>query len=289
MTDRPAGRLIPSHAPAVPVPPGACDCHMHVYGNPTAFPVAPDAAFPAVSGGTVETYLAARAVLGLSRAVVVQPSAYGFDNRCTLDAMARMGEGARGVAVVSPNVDEAELDRLTALGIRGERFFMLSDGALGWEDLERVAARVAPFGWHIQMQLDGRLLPEYERRLARLPCPLVVDHNGKFLEPVDTDHPGVRALLRLIDTGRCWVKTSGVYETSLSGAPAYEDVARIARLLIQSAPERCLFATNWPHPSKPDALPDDAHLIDLFAEWCGSESVVRRIMVANAAEVYGFG
>ena len=282
-------RLMPHRAPSVPVPAGACDCHMHIYGDPGSYPVPAGSAFPPVAGGTIDAYLKVRERLGLSRAVVVQPSAYGFDNRCTLDAIARMGDAARGVAVVPPDVAEDELARLTELGIRGERFFMLPGGALGWDDLEVLAAKAAPFGWHIQLQLDGRLLPEFEQRLAALPCPLVIDHNGKFLEPVPTDHPGVLALLRLLESGRCWVKTSGVYETSKSGPPDYPDVAAIARLLIRTLPERCLFATNWPHPSKRNDPPNDAQLIDLFAEWCGDDAVIRRIMVANAAEVYGFG
>lgn len=165
---------------------------------------------------------------------------------------------------------------------------MIGGGLLGWDDLETLAAKTAAFGWHVQMQMDGRRLHEVEERLARLPGGLVIDHNGKFLEPVGLDHPGFAALRRLIDNGRTWVKTSGVYETSRIGAPDYPDVAALARALIAHAPERCLFATNWPHPSKPDSPPDDAGLIDLFRDWCGSDAVAKRIMVDNAAELYEF-
>lgn len=280
--------LLPARAPAFRPPPGACDCHMHIYGPEKLYPPAPDAPFPPVAGGDIAAYLKARDVLGLSRAVVVQPSVYGFDNTATLDAMAVMGEDARGVAVVPPDVGDAELDRLTRLGIRGIRFFMIGGGALGWDDLDRLAARVAEHGWHVQMQMDGRLLHEREAQLARLPGTLVIDHNGKFLEPVETDHPGFRALLRLIEAGRTFVKTSGVYETSRDGAPDYGDVGRLARALIAAAPERCLFATNWPHPSKPGNPPDDAALIDLFRAWCGGDSVATRIMAENPAGLYGF-
>lgn len=280
--------LIPARPPAFRPPPGACDCHMHIYGPAETYPPAPDSPFPPVAGGDIAAYMKVRARLGLSRAVVVQPSVYGFDNRATLDAMSVLGEEARGVAVVLPDVSEDELDRLTGLGIRGIRFFMIGGGALGWDDLETLAAKTAAFGWHVQMQMDGRHLHEQAERLARLPGRLVIDHNGKFLEPVGLDHPGFAALRRLLDGGRTYVKTSGVYETSRTGAPDYADVAALARALIAHAPERCLFATNWPHPSRPSNPPDDARLVDLFREWCGSDALAAGIMTDNAAELYGF-
>ncbi len=262
---------------------------MHAYGDPTVYPPHPASPFPPVAGGDVETYKRVRDILGLTRAVVVQPSVYGFDNRATLDAMAALGDVARGVAVVPPDVTDTELERLTGLGICGIRFFMIGGGSLGWDDLDLLAAKTAAFGWHVQMQLDGRHLDDHADRLARLPGRLVIDHNGKFLEPVDIGHPGVLALRKLIDGGKTWVKTSGVYETSRTGAPDYADVAVLARAMIAHAPERCLFATNWPHPSKPGNPPDDANLVDLFAQWCGDAAIATRIMVDNAAEVYGFG
>ncbi|MBB3773042.1 D-galactarolactone isomerase [Angulomicrobium tetraedrale] len=280
--------LLPSRPPAFRPPPGACDCHMHIYGPAALYPPAPSSPFPPVAGGDIATYLKVRAALGLTRAVVVQPSVYGFDNRATLDAMAMLGDDARGVAVVPPDVDDAELERLTGLGIRGIRFFMIGGGALGWDDLDTLAAKTAAFGWHVQMQMDGRLLADEVDRLSRLPGRLVIDHNGKFLEPVGLDHPGFLALRRLLDAGRTYVKTSGVYETSRFGAPDYADVAVLARALIAQAPERCLFATNWPHPSKPGNPPDDAKLIDQFGDWCSSEAIATRIMVDNPADLYGF-
>jgi D-galactarolactone isomerase len=280
--------LIPTRIPAFLPPPNACDCHMHAYGPAEIYPPRPDSPFPPVAGGDIESYKRVRAMLGLTRAVVVQPSVYGFDNRVTLDAMAALGADARGVAVVPPDVSDDELARLTDLGIRGIRFFMIGGGSLGWDDLEMLAAKTAAFGWHVQMQMDGRLLHEEADRLGRLPGRLVIDHNGKFLEPVGIDHPGFAALRRLIDNGRTWVKTSGVYETSRVGAPDYPDVALLAQTLIAQAPERCLFATNWPHPSKPGNPPDDARLVDLFHGWCGNDLVAARIMVDNPAELYGF-
>jgi D-galactarolactone isomerase len=275
-------------APATRPPAGATDCHMHAYLAPSERPTDAAAAFPPVPHGSIDNYLRVQKQLGLARAVVVQPSVYGFDNSPTLAAMAALGENGRGVAVVPPDVPDAELERLTALGVRGVRFFMLSGGALPWDCLPELAARVAGFGWHVQLQTDGRSLADHAAVLRALPCRLVIDHNGKFLAPVETTHAGFRTLLELVDRGNTWVKTSGVYETSLEGAPDYADVAVLARKLIDAAPERCLFATNWPHPTKPAAPPDDGHLIDLFMHWCGDARTAARIMVDNAAEVYGF-
>lgn len=280
--------LLPTNPPATKLPPGACDCHMHIYGDPAIYPSAPNSPFAPVAGGTIDGYLALRQLLGLTRAVVVQPSAYGTDNRCTMAAVARMDGDARAVVVVDETADDAELDRLTRAGARGLRFFMLPGGVLGWDRLAPLAARVAPFGWHIQLQMDGRFLHEREAELMQLPCPLVIDHNGKFLEPVNTDHPGFAALCRLIESGKAWVKTSGVYETSRSGAPDYADVSVLARSLIDRFPERCVWATNWPHPSKPGNPPNDSNLVDLFAGWCGSTERMHRILVDNPATLYGF-
>ncbi len=199
-----------------------------------------------------------------------------------------LGEAARAVVVVDRGVTDEELDRLTALGARGIRFFMLPGGVLPWDILDEMAARVAPFGWHVQLQLDGRELHEREAVLRRLPARLVVDHNGKFLEPVAPGHPGFQALLRLVETGSCWVKVSAPYETSRQGPPLYGDVGVLAKALIRAAPERMVWASNWPHPTALANLPDDRALLDLLLEWTGDEDVRRRILTDNPAELYGF-
>ena len=272
----------------VVLPRGSTDCHMHIYGDPTIYPVNPDTPFHPVPGGDIDAYLRLQKALGLERAVVVQPSAYGTDNRCTLDALERLGRNGRAVVVIDESMPEAGMRELSEKGVRGIRFFMLKGGVLGWEFLEAMARRAAECGWHIQLQMDGRYLHERLAELSRLPCTLVIDHNGKFLEPVALEHAGVRALFRLLDGGRAWVKTSGVYETSRHGAPDYEDVAVLARALIDRFPERCVWATNWPHPSKPDSPPDDKHLLNLALSWCGSQLRAQQIFVDNPGQLYGF-
>ncbi|HUL10221.1 MAG TPA: amidohydrolase family protein [Candidatus Acidoferrum sp.] len=271
--------------PRLQAPAAACDTHMHVYDAkyplaPTAVAKPPDA--PA------EAYRAVMQRLGLGRAVIVQPSAYGTDNRCTLAGMAALGpDRARGIAVVDDQVSEKALADLTAAGMRGARLHMLPGGAIPWSMADAVAARVQAVGWHVQLQLDGRLLPERETQIRAWPGRIVIDHVGKFLEPVPPDHAAFRCLLRLVDSGRLWVKLSAPYEVSRSGPPLYADVGRLAKILVAAAPERMLWASNWPHPSV-SAKPDDAMLLDLLLEWARDEATRRRILVDNPAELYGF-
>ena len=272
-------------APRLKAPAGACDTHMHVYDK--KYPLAPTAV-SAVPDAPVEGYQAVQRRLGLSRTVVVQPSAYGTDNRCTLEAVAKLGkEKARGIAVVDDKVSAEELRRLSDGGMRGVRFHMLPGGALPWEILDRVAARVQDAGWHVQLQLDGRLLPEREAQVRSWPGRIVIDHVGKFLEPVPVDHPAFRCLLRLVESSRVWVKLSAPYEVSKMGPPRYDDVGRLAKALVKAAPERMLWASNWPHPSVKEK-PDDAVLLDLLLDWAPDERTRQRILVDNPAELYAF-
>jgi D-galactarolactone isomerase len=274
--------------PRLKAPGGACDTHMHFYDTEDRYPVAPSALFlppPA----RVADYRGVQARLGLERVVVVQPSSYGTDNRCTMDAVAELGDSARAIVVVDRSAEDSELQRLTDAGARGIRFHMFPGGALPWEILEEMAARVRPFGWHVQLQCNGRLLPEREAMLKRLPITLVIDHVGRFQDPVPPDHEAFRCLLRLLEGGRTWVKLSAPYESSKSGPPAYDDVSVLAKALVEAAPERMLWASNWPHPGKDDRrMRDEALLLDLLLDWAPDEATRRRILVDNPAELYGF-
>ena len=271
--------------PRLAAPPGSCDCHMHIYED--RFPLVPTATFKPPNAPP-SAYQDVQRTLGITRAIVVQPTGYGFDNRATLEGIAALGSGARGIAVVRPDVSDAELGRLTDAGMRGVRFHMQPGGVLPWYVLDGLAAKVQPFGWHVQLQLDGRELPQHESRLKKLPCTLVVDHVGKFGQPgTTTEHPGFNALLRLLDTGNCWVKLSAPYETSKIGPPRYDDVLPLARALAKANPERCLWASNWPHPNQ-KVVPTNAAMLDLLLDWVDDEATRARILVDNPAELYGF-
>ncbi|HEV7264975.1 MAG TPA: amidohydrolase family protein [Falsiroseomonas sp.] len=276
--------------PALPVPPGATDCHMHIYGRPERYPVAQTNPSPVPFGADLVGYRAVQAKLGLTRTVVVQPTAYGADNTCTLDAVAALGlDAARAVVVATPETSEGELRRLHAAGARGARAFLLKGGLVPWERLADLAARIAPLGWHVQLQFDGGELPEREAMLSRLPCPVVIDHLGRFHDPVPPDAPAVRALLRLLDSGRVWVKASSPYGVSRSGPPGYADVSKIARAVIAAAPERVVWGSNWPHPNAPEPKPDEAPLLDLLSAWAPDERERHTILMDNPARLYGFG
>ena len=277
--------MIEQSAPKLKAPRGAVDCHIHVYD--ASYPTAKTAKVlpPPAS---VEEYLAARNALGIDRTVVVQPSAYGKDNSLTLKTMAAIGDGARGIAVVDDTVSDAELERLTKLGIRGIRFFMLAGAPLPIDILETMAARVAPFGWTVNFQTDGRELADYEARLGKLPTTVTIDHVGKFLEPVEPDHPGFRALLRLIDNGKTWFKLAAPYETSKVGPPYYDDVGKLAKILAKHAPERGLWASNWPHPMAGEKTPQNAWMLDMLLDWVPDENTRKKILVDNPVKLYGF-
>lgn len=267
------------------VPPGACDTHMHFYDEKV--PGAPGTFLP--GHFPVEAYRALQKRLGLERVIVVQPNAYADDNTVTLNSIGELGSGARGVAVVRPGVADAELERLTKGGICAVRIMTLHGGTLGFDVMDTVMARVHPFGWHANLQLDGRELPKVEAQIKRLPGKFVIDHTGKFLEPVEVSSEPFKCLLRLVDAGRCWVKLSAPYETSKSGAPKYDDVGRLARALVKHAPERMLWASNWPHPSaRKPAPPSDEDLLDLLADWAPDERTQHKILVDNPAALYRF-
>jgi D-galactarolactone isomerase len=257
---------------------------MHVYDarHPTATTALlhpPDA--------LVDDYRAVRAALGLERVVVVQPTTYGFDNRCQLEAAAELGTGARLVVVVDETTPRADLDHLDALGARGARFHMLPGGAVPWTSLAPTAAAVAELGWHVQLQMNGRDLPDRLDALLALPTPVVIDHVGRFMPPVEVGHPAFAALLTLLDTGRAWVKLSAPYESTHEGAPAYPTVTVLARTLLERFPERMLWATNWPHPGQTEPIDVDG-LRRLALDWLPTPPLRQRVLVDNPASLYRF-
>jgi D-galactarolactone isomerase len=272
--------------PTFPTPPGACDCHMHVYDD--AYPIAPTATFRPPHA-PLAAYREVRQALGLERVVLVQATGYGFDNRCMLDALAQLGESARGVVIVPADVSDTELERLHAAGVRGVRFMMIpgAGGPLPWEALPTLAARIAPLGWNINLQLDGRELPQRRALIDSLPGKLVIDHTGKFLEPVAPQHEAFKALQAVLDHAGRWVKLSAPYETSKLGPPHYADVAVLAKALLASHPERCLWASNWPHPNRVPP-PANADMLGLLDEWTADAGTRRRVLVDNPQALYGF-
>ena len=267
------------------VPNGACDTHIHVYrkGAPTL-----PGALAAPEEETVARYQTIRDDLGLTRAIIVQPTAYGTDNSVTADGIKALGaQNTRGVAVVDENVGDATLRDLTDTGFCGVRFQMLPGGIIAWDQVDRIAQRVSSCDWHIQLQLDGHTLPDRADQILAWPGRIVIDHIGKFLEPVAPDHPAFQCLLRLIDTGRVWVKLSAPYEVSRIGHPGYNDVSVLACALVEHAPERMLWASNWPHILT-TPRPNDRKMLELLHDWAPNTALQQRILCDNPQEFYGF-
>ncbi|CAN5221399.1 amidohydrolase family protein [soil metagenome] len=274
-----------SHPPARQFA-GACDTHIHIYDP--RFAARPGGLLPTIPA-TVADYEAVMRRLGLDRCIVVQPSAYAFDNSCTEAAIAAMGQDrARGVAMIRPDIADAELQRLDQAGFRGARFHVGWGGDELWADLAALAPRLADLGWQASVQFNGRALREHFARLNTLPCPLVIEHAGNFDPVATTDEQAFRLLLRLIDNRHTWVKVSGPYGVSRTGPPDYADFSALATALIAHAPERMIWASDWPHPSVRTALPDDRDLLDLLHRWAPDPGIRKRVLADNAAALFGF-
>ena len=274
--------------PVRTLPPLACDSHMHVFDtrfapSPHWQRTPPDA--------PVAAYRQLQQRLGTQRTVVVTPSTYGTDNACTLDALDRLGDDARGVALVAHDVGDAELDRLHARRVRGLRVNFVTPQSWGGttpEMLTTLARKVARLGWHIQVFMHPQQIVALEGVLAALPVPLVVDHLGRIDPAEGPAGAAYEVLRRLLDSGNTWVKLSGAYMRSTVHGPSYADTLPLARALVQAAPERLVWGSDWPHTTEAPGTVNDADLVDLLRAWAGSDAAMDRILVDNPARLYGF-
>lgn len=272
--------------PKFAMPARACDCHAHVLGPPEKYPYVAQRSYTPPAA-LLEDYMALHRVLGIERAVIVQPSVHGTDNQVTLDGIAGYGPNARGIAVVDVDVTDKELRRLNDGGIRGVRLNLLFGGGVGLHTLEPLAQRIADLGWHVQLLLDARNMVELAPRLRKLPVSVVVDHMGHMHTEHGIDHPGFQALLDLVRDGVCWVKVSGNYRISSEGPP-YRDAIPFARALIEAAPQHMVWGTDWPHPALNDHMPNDGDLLDALDDFAPDADLKRAILVDNPATLYGF-
>ncbi len=269
------------------VPDGACDSHLHIYDSRFAY--MPNAVLkPPLA--TVADYRALQKKLGTSRCVVVQPSTYGTDNSCTLDAIAQMGGNARGVCVVNASISDAELKRLHAGGIRGARIQFGLGNPVSAEEVMPLAKRIAKLGWHIQCNMPPEQLVQMESLLLSLPVPVIIDHLGRA---TTVGQPQYNTVRKLLDSGHGWVKVSGAYLYGGGTAPNYAGASQAAMGYIKAAPERCVWGSDWPHPDatkklNPVAMPDDLTLLNLVAHWMPDARLRHRVLVDNPESFYGF-
>ncbi|SEF32224.1 Predicted metal-dependent hydrolase, TIM-barrel fold [Amycolatopsis pretoriensis] len=275
-----ASAAVPRREP----PFGATDCHIHIL-DPDRFPY-PNPGDQPPPASTVDDYRRLRSRLGLTRTVVVTPSNYGTDNRCTLDALDQLGHQARGVAVIDESFTDAQLRAMHAQGVRGIRFNLTRPGGVGADLIPKLAARIAPLGWHVQIHMTPDGIVANLERLRDLPTDLVIDHMGRIRDRTD---PAFATILRLIDAGHTWVKLSGVYLESTGGPPAYADRAAVARAFVRASPERLVWGTDWPHTTALRGevpMPDDVAMLDMLHDWAGDNRTWHRILVRNPARLY---
>jgi predicted TIM-barrel fold metal-dependent hydrolase len=276
------------------MPPGACDCHAHVCGPAAVYPYVAERIYTPPDA-TIEGYRHLLATLGIERAVLVQPSVYGEDNRAMLAALAGAGPGFRAIAVVAPTVSEREIAALDQAGVRGLRLNLVDRregrNAVPLATVRALVDRIAPFGWHLEFLVNFDEAESFAAVVEQLAVPIVLGHLGypRAGARAFVSTPAFESLLRLIDRGRCWIKLTGPYR--ISGAPdlPYEDVDPLAARLVARAPERLVWGSDWPHVMMKKPMPNDGALCNLLARWIPNVATRRRILVDNPAALYGFG
>ena len=266
-------------------PPGACDAHCHIFGPAAKFPYAPERRYTPPDSPK-EKLRALHQHLGLSRAVLVQASCHGGDNRAMLDAIAWSGGAWRGVAMVGDNASERELQALHQGGVRGVRFNFVRHlgGAPDPRVFERTLAMVEPLGWHVVLHFDAEDIESHAEMFGSLRVPFVMDHMGRVDAGHGLDQRPFAMLLDLMNNPRAWVKISGPERISATGKP-FRDAAPFAAALARAAPDRVLWGTDFPHPNV-KAMPNDGELVDLFAEAVPDQEMRKRILVDNPARLY---
>lgn len=272
--------------PGYRMPPGACDAHCHVFGPGAVFPYAAERRYTPPDA-PYERLRALHDHLGIERAVIVQATPHGTDNTAALDAIARSEGRYRGVAIVARDVGEAELERLNAGGMRAARYNFLArlGGQSAVEAFDATIDKIRAIGWHVVIHAAPQDIVTFEEKLRGLDVPFILDHMG--LCKADTlDHPGFAILRDLLKGGLCWAKLSGGERVSPSGKRPFHDAAPVARALIETAPERLLWGTDWPHPNVPGEMPNDGELVDLFAHFTEDEALRRQILVDNPTALY---
>ncbi len=277
--------------PRLAMPPLACDCHAHICGPKSRYAYFPERIYTPPDA-LLSDYRHMLATLGLERGVLVQPSVYGTDNTAMLDALKAAGPQFRGVAVVGDDVAQSELECMHAAGVRGVRVNIVDvkdrkAGTLPLAALERLALKVRPFGWHMEFLMHVDEFPDLDRMLGGFPVDTVYGHLGYMKADRGIADPGFQALLRLMQAGRAWAKLTGPYRISLQSLP-HADTNVYARALVDAAPARVVWGTDWPHVMVKNAMPNDGELAELLGDWVGDAGTREQVLVKNPARLYDY-
>ena len=275
--------------PKLVVPAGACDTHLHVYGAPGQYPLSEERNYTPDPHSTLDDYLGVHRTLGLERAVIVTGSANGTNNRVTLDALARMREKFKGLALLDPTVTDSELTALKNAGMTGFRVKTDGKGGLSFDSTAKMAARVAGFGWHVEF-----LSHSLAEAIAAVPffnglkMPYVFDHVA-HARPADAETAAFKELLRILQNeAHVWVNLYSFYQESQEGPPDYIDMVPVVQAIIETRPDRVIWGSNWPHAGIGGPMPNDADLLDFLLAAVVDEEIRRLILVDNPAELYGW-
>jgi 2-pyrone-4,6-dicarboxylate lactonase len=265
----------------------ACDAHCHVFGPAARFPYDPKAAY-VPADAPFEQLQKLHEGLGLQRAVIVHASCHGADMRVTLDAIARSGGRYRGTAIIDESYGDLEFKKMHDGGIRGVRFNFVRHlgGRPDMGFFRKTIPKLQSFGWHLILHLDAQDLVEFESTFRKLPVPFVIDHMGRVKAADGLEQPPFKTLLGFLRNENAWVKICGAERVSSEGPP-FTDAVPFARALIEAAPDRVLWGTDWPHPNV-KWMPDDAALLDLFPRMAPEPELQYKILVDNPARLYGF-
>jgi 2-pyrone-4,6-dicarboxylate lactonase len=277
-----------TRTPRFRMPPGACDAHCHVFGPGSRYPYAPDRTYTPPDAPLAD-FRNLQATLGIDRAVLVNASCHGLDNEPVTDAIAASAGRFRGVANVDDSFSERDLERLHDGGIRGCRFNFVRHlgGVPDMAVFHRIVAMVAPLGWHIDLHFDAIDLPEYAEMLAKLPVRYTIDHMGRVKASDGLDQLPFRTLIDLMTRDeKCWVKVCGCERVS-SGGPPFHDAVPFARRIVETAPDRVIWGTDWPHPNV-KVMPNDGDLVDLIPLFAPEVELQQKILVDNPARLFEF-
>jgi 2-pyrone-4,6-dicarboxylate lactonase len=277
-----------TRTPVFKPPLGACDAHCHVFGPADQYPYAPNRSYTPPDAPLAK-FKELQRILGLERAVLVNASCHGADNAVILDAIAQSGGRYRGVANVDEEFGDREFEALHRGGVRGVRFNFVRHlgGAPDLAVFRRVVDRIRPLGWHVVLHFDASDVVAFGDLLYGLPVPFVIDHMGRVRAGDGLDHEPFRRLLELARDERCWIKICGAERVSSAGPP-FEDAVPFARALLDVAPDRILWGTDWPHPNIQGPMPNDGDLVDLIPLFAPDAALQRKVLVDNPARLYGF-
>lgn len=269
------------------LPPGACDTHSHIYGDPSRYQALPGQRVDPGSG--LASYLQTAESLGLERLVLVQPKAYGGNSACMLDTIAELGVArARGIIMPDESLTKSDLKRLDQAGVRGVRFLFPDDAPIDTAAVRRTAMQIAEQGWSLIVQGGGPALARSVDDLLEMPCPVVIDHLGRLPSRYPIESPAFQALLRFVRRGG-WFKLAAPYYSTPNGEADFGMVESRVHALLDEGPERVVWGMNWPHPNfLPDKKPDDARALQSFLSVLRSPSERSAVFVQNPARLYGF-